>query len=51
MGGRLISWMWMCAVFIILWWLLTVWFVLLLLGELLWSAAAWAITSAAKVCV
>ncbi|GFH11827.1 SAM-dependent MTase TRM10-type domain-containing protein, partial [Haematococcus lacustris] len=49
MGGRLMTWMWLCAVFILLWWSLTMWFMILLLGELLWSAGALVVTSAARV--
>ncbi|KAJ9516697.1 hypothetical protein QJQ45_015147, partial [Haematococcus lacustris] len=48
MGGRLMTWMWLCAVFILLWWSLTMWFMILLLGELLWSAGALVVTSAAR---
>ncbi len=50
MGGRLLTWMWVCALFVGLWFLLMVWFLVVLVGESVWTAAAWSVTAAVKVC-
>jgi len=49
MGGRLLLWMWTCAIFILLWFILTIWLLVLLVGESVWTAAVWAVTAAVKV--
>lgn len=49
MGGRLLTWMWVCVIFVIFWFLLTLWLLVLLVGESLWTAAAWSVTAAVKV--
>ncbi len=49
MGGRLITWMILCAIFIGLWMLLTFWLLMLLLGQCLWMAAAWGLNMSIQV--
>lgn len=49
MGGRLMAWMWLDAIFVGCWFLLTLWLLLLLLGQCLWMAACWGLNTSIKV--
>jgi hypothetical protein len=49
MGGRLILWMWLDAIFIGVWFLVTLWLLILLLGQCLWMASAWGLNTSIQV--